>query len=134
MDDGASREYFLLVPFPPSVNTLIGKRYPPKDHKRCKEIAAAVANQACGGIPLTGGIEITYWFEKKDYRRWDIENMVKSLADGFTKGGLWNDDSQIDSSKQIRMHVNKKSGGWAYIHVKEISDICMLDDDTSKRA
>lgn len=52
--------------------------------------------------PFRGSVEIDVTFYEPDRRRRDIDNLEKSLLDGLTKGGVWEDDSQVRSVSKRR--------------------------------
>lgn len=73
-----------------------------------------------GGKTLTGPVHISVKFlfkhpsgTKKDARtrgafrttRPDLDNMVKGLLDGFSRAGLWEDDSQVVSLQLEKLNV-----------------------------
>ncbi len=125
------REYWIRLPFPPSLNSIMGMRRPDKYWMMIKERAAQVAFSLADGRPMTGGVAIRYFYKKNDLRRFDIENCSKVCCDGFTEGGLWTDDYQIDDSHCTRMPINP-GAGYVDIHIREISSISQFDQCSAK--
>jgi Holliday junction resolvase RusA-like endonuclease len=123
-----SAEYFIRLPFPPSINTKIGKRYPVREHVEASNRARQVAASISDGKPLTGSITVIYYMQKGDKRLYDLGNYQKVLDDAFTEGGLWVDDSLIDHSEQHRLPYVKDEA-WVYIHIIETDPMSGLAKD-----
>lgn len=128
-----NREFWIRLPFPPSLNSIIGMRRPDKYWTMTKERAAQVAFSLAGEAPITGGVAIRYFYKKNDLRRYDIENCSKAICDGFSIGGLWIDDYQIDDSHAVRMPVSPDAG-YVDIHIRVISERPLHDVDTDRMA
>lgn len=70
--------------------------------------------------PLTGRIAIVMSLHRKDQRKYDIDNNQKAMLDalGLEKGGLIQDDKQIDLILNVRGEVDKP--GYVRLWVYEI--------------
>ena len=111
----------LELPWPPSVNhyyrhvgprVLIsreGRRYREKIVSLLRENKVATYN---------GAVEINIEAYPPDKRRRDIDNLLKSLLDAFTHGGLWNDDSQV-CSLTIKKRESMPPNGMIYMEIKD---------------
>lgn len=119
--------WFIELPFPPSINTYMGKRFKPKLHKEYHQLAAQVGG-ATVEKTLTGSIEVDYFFQKGDLKRNDLSNFCKSLDDGFTAGGVWGDDSQIDHAHLHRL-PSVPNQPKVYVLIREVSPTCGIDQD-----
>lgn len=68
--------------------------YTPQRVKDWQNCVAATHRQTCEPVTLTGSIQLTLHFYRKDRRRVDLDNLIKAVMDGLT-GVAWADDSQI---------------------------------------
>ena len=127
------QEFVICLPFPPSVNSILGKRWPDAFWVECKERAHMVALSLADGKPFKGGLEVSYLLVKNDLRRYDIRNMVKCLDDGFNNA-LWVDDYQIDRAIEDRDFIDPELewGGSVYIYVREVREVPKYDQDYAK--
>lgn len=99
---------FLILPYPPSVNTYWGfsgsRRYLTTRAVAFKnEVFARYLESGYkpfGGIPL----EIKIKLHPKDNRIRDIDNGIKSLLDALCQAGIFTDDSQIQ-----KLEIEKSS-------------------------
>lgn len=111
----------MVLPFPPSLNTywrsvpgkgvLIsekGRQY----RSAVQALAIAQKWQRFGDSRLSVNIEA--W--APDKRRRDLDNMLKAALDALTHAGVWQDDSQIDELRIVRMPL---VGGMLKIQVQE---------------
>lgn len=72
-----------------------GRTYTPKRTKQAEEAIAWAYKAACANHQEQGDLSLTAVFCRSDKRRVDLDNLLKLLMDGLTKGGAWVDDSQI---------------------------------------
>jgi crossover junction endodeoxyribonuclease RusA len=71
------------------------------------------------GCPkIAGRLSMEIVFYPKDRRISDLDNRLKSLIDGMTHGGVYDDDSQIDDLRIMRREVQKP--GRMVITINEI--------------
>jgi crossover junction endodeoxyribonuclease RusA len=115
-------EAFLVLPWPPSVNsywrhsargTYIGK--PGREFR--KGALAAIAKEQ----PEPFGdsrVSVVIELRAPDRRRRDIDNHTKGICDALTHAKIIDDDSQIDLLKVIRGPIEKD--GAAYVTIEKI--------------
>lgn len=98
----------LLLPYPPSVNTLWrtwnGRTLlSAKGRTYRQAVLLAVLAQRGSGVPrLAGRLAVELYLTMPDKRIRDLDNCAKAGLDGLTHAGLWTDDSQIDRLTVIR--------------------------------
>lgn len=114
----------LELPWPPSVNhyyryvgprVLIsreGRRY------REKMISLLQENKV---KTYSGPVDISIEAYPPDNRRRDVDNLLKSLLDAFTHGGLVEDDSQV-CSLMIKKRQPMPPEGMIYMEIKEYDE------------
>ena len=95
---------------PPSVNHMYrgarGWRYLTADTIEFQTRISALMRDECQlKEPFTGSVAVFITFYTSNKRRWDIDNRVKALLDCLERGGIIQDDSQIDL-----LHVERKHG------------------------
>lgn len=126
-------DHWILLPFPPSVNTLYfqGPRHGQKFlSKKGKEYKAKAIELLANDYrePLTYNLKATYYFIPPDARTRDADNYIKAPSDALTASNFIEDDSQIRSfsatmlSKQLEY---KK--GMTIIHLEPY--ITSVDDE-----
>lgn len=107
----------LTLPFPPSVNTYwrhpttgrLAGRHLISDQGRAYRAAVAsrVEQLRYDGVlsrhPLSGRLSLFVSVSAPDNRRRDLDNLPKALFDALTHAGVWNDDSQIDELRILRL-------------------------------
>lgn len=101
----------LKLPVPLSVNSLYrtwkGRMLlSRKGREWCKAVIPMIKEQA-NGMYFTGRIAVEYSYAFKTNCKCDIFNYEKILSDCLTKARIWNDDSQIDDGRVIRLPVSK---------------------------
>lgn len=93
----------VVLPWPPSNNTVYrhsgGRHYISDKAKayyaRVDNIILAQRNAFGDGERL----EVEILAHPPDLRKRDLDNVLKACLDALTKGGLWQDDSQLDALK-----------------------------------
>lgn len=115
----------MRLPWPPSVNAIWrthGKAARLSEAARAyfRSAATAIAVQRAGRRFLGRvAVEIVLHAPNKRADR-DIDNRAKALLDACTKGGLWDDDSQVDVLIVLRSEI--REGGLAVVRVAELSE------------
>lgn len=73
-----------------------GWSFTPKRTIEAEEAVAAAWRAAAQGrwFPI-GALDMTVGFYLGDRRRKDVDNLLKTVLDGLTKGSAWSDDSQV---------------------------------------
>jgi crossover junction endodeoxyribonuclease RusA len=96
----------LVLPFPPSVNRywrhpssgrLAGRHLISEEGRRYRSAIQAIV--ASSHVPHTfHGHRVCVSLEviPPDRRKRDLDNLPKSIFDGLTHAGIWDDDGQID--------------------------------------
>jgi Holliday junction resolvase RusA-like endonuclease len=74
--------------------TRYGGAYTPKETVEFEQVIAAAWLEQQGATMLEGDIELFVAVSVVNMKK-DIDNLVKSIADGLTKAGAWHDDRQI---------------------------------------
>lgn len=106
---GCVTEFFLFLPFPPSVNGLYATDW--KTKRRFKSEAYALwlidAKKALDGQPkpekpIGGEVTVEYWFTFPDKRKRDLMNYEKAVTDLLVEQGYLIDDSQIRGARLDR--------------------------------
>lgn len=99
----------MVLPWPPSVNrywrNVQGRTLISEEGRRYRD---AVAGQALEHRwPKHGDKRLTVRIEAwvPDKRRRDLDNMLKAALDALTHAGVWDDDSQIDDLRIVRMPI-----------------------------
>lgn len=100
------------LPYPPSVNSYLAvfkgrKIKTTKAKEYCRLVSAALAAQSVRSFGESR-IEISINAYPPDWRRRDIDNIVKALFDSMGKAGLYDDDCQIDFYSVRRMGKEKQ--------------------------
>ncbi len=90
----------LILPWPPSGNhmwrhTAGNKHYLTEQARRYYAIVRQVVMTEGKVVNLNMDLEVTCTLRAPDKRRRDMDNAWKVIADGITKAGVWQDDSQI---------------------------------------
>lgn len=110
---------FLLLPYPPSVNTYWGfhghKRFLTDKAKAFKQEVAY--RFALSGYKGYGGqlLQLKVVLHPPDNRVRDIDNCIKSLLDAMCQAGMFTDDCQIHKLTVEKSSVAK--GGLCSIHL-----------------
>lgn len=109
----------LKLPWPPTANTYyrhVGAKV--LLSRSGRDYREAVQALLAGGFePLAGRVRVTLSCHAPDNRRRDLDNLTKGLLDSLTHAKIWNDDSQIDDLRIIRMPAIK--GGTVLVEVEE---------------
>lgn len=109
------------LPWPPSENTyrrVVPNRQGPVMSRKGRSYKAT----ACGIIranrynrELAGRLEVEIMLRPPDRRKRDIDNTLKALLDAMQAGGVYLDDSQIDSLHVQRCEPVKDGMVWVEI-------------------
>lgn len=115
----------LTLPYPPSGNhmwkhTRAGTHYLTDTAKRYYADVAEVFLLSHQKGVLTGKLHVEIDVYPPDRRRRDLDNLCKTLFDGCTKAGVWEDDSQIHKLVVEKMDVVKD--GRVSVRVTTISN------------
>ena len=99
--------YKFTVPWPPSVNmwtrSFKGRSILTKKGRQYRvDLASHMTALKLNNEGLEGDLEVKMTLNPPTLRRYDIDNFCKSLFDGLTKVGFWNDDEQI-----VDLHIKK---------------------------
>lgn len=109
-----TRQITLLLPYPPSVNSLFpGKqrRYKSKAYEAwIREARSMLMQQDCS-VTFDKPVEVEYRFGKPDKRKRDLDNIFKGPNDFLVSSGIIADDSLI----------HRISGEWADIEGCEVT-------------
>jgi crossover junction endodeoxyribonuclease RusA len=117
-----SDAYSITLPYPPSVNgywrSFRGRQIISKRGREYREQVVAAVLSNVNRRKFEGRLEVVAELWVPDRRRRDIDNALKALLDSATHAGLWNDDSQIDDLRVIR--VGYTPGGLVVLRIKEL--------------
>lgn len=101
----------LKLPVPLSVNSIYrawkGRMLLSKKGREWAKLVIPMIREQANGMYFTGRIAVEYRYAFKTNAKCDIFNYEKILSDCLTKAGIWNDDSQIDDGRVIRLPVCK---------------------------
>lgn len=118
----------VLVPFPPSVNTM----YPTVGKKRVLSeagkkyydgFAECVAKVLGGAQPpkWEGSIKVNiHIYAPKDGRKHDLDNLLKALLDGLVKSYVIVDDNNITELHVEKEYSDSKKKKYVFLEVEEI--------------
>jgi crossover junction endodeoxyribonuclease RusA len=73
----------------------VGVVYTPKTSKDYQKKISLAVRGATPARGLLGPFRVSAAFHRATRRRVDIDNLFKSVLDGITRSGLWEDDSQV---------------------------------------
>ena len=109
----------LELPWPPSVNNYWihrgrGTFISDAGIMFIKSVKVAIV-QAKLYKPMLGKLHVSIKLFPPDKRRRDIDNVLKSILDALTKGGLMEDDSQV---KRLDVEMLESLGGCVEVYVK----------------
>lgn len=112
------------LPMPPSVNsyyrTFRGRMLiSAKGREYRNEVAGNMLQCDRSKLPFTGRIRVNIAFYPPDKRRRDLDNLYKGLLDALTHAGVWQDDSQIDDLRIVRM-AETEAEGMVFVQVESI--------------
>lgn len=92
----------LWLPYPPSSNNntavVNGRRISSRQYRAWRAKAERDARILSDGAKIVGPYRITYTAQRPDWRRRDVENLPKSLADALQAAGVIRDDCDCLSS------------------------------------
>lgn len=95
----------LELPYPPSTNHYYRRVGPrtliSREGRRFRERVCSML-RASGVRPLAGRLRVEIDVNPPDRRRRDLDNLLKSLLDAIQHGGVYGDDSQIESLTIVR--------------------------------
>lgn len=119
----------LELPWPPSVNHYyrhVGPRVliSREGRQYREQVIAKIRNQLPG--VFTGQAELHAEFYPPDYRRRDLDNLLKCVLDTLQHAGLYKDDSQIAKITAIK-HEPMPPDGMAYIRITPWKDDKITD-------
>lgn len=90
------------LPYPPSSNNntavVNGRRISSRQYRAWRAKAERDARVLSDGLKVTGPYHIRYVAQRPDWRRRDVENLPKSLADALQAAGVIRDDADCLSS------------------------------------
>jgi len=116
----------LKLPWPPTVNHYykrtakgqvigeVGKKY--------RAIVAGELLVNWRREPLEGRLSVMVTAHAKDARKRDLDNLHKCLLDALEKGGLYENDSQIDDLRIVRGPKSETGEGYLVVRVWEYPD------------
>lgn len=107
----------LTLPYPPSANSYwrhptsgrgAGKHLISEEGRTYRRLVDdAVEQLRYEGLlsrhPLSTRLSVFLTVSAPDNRRRDLDNLPKALFDALTHSGVWNDDSQIDEIRILRI-------------------------------
>jgi len=118
----------ITLPFPPSTNTywrsigrgrvIISKRG--REYREEVVYACIVERGAINPAPMEGRLVVSIEAFAPDKRRRDLDNMLKAVLDALEHAKIYENDSQIDDLRIVRMPSGKP--GKIVISVEEIDD------------
>lgn len=109
------------LPWPPSVNHYwrrVGSRTLISKEGRLFRKRVVAMLSVHRSEPLTGRLHVRVFAHPPDRRRRDLDNITKALLDALERGGVYEDDSQIDRLVVERGEVIK--GGKAIVEITEV--------------
>jgi crossover junction endodeoxyribonuclease RusA len=105
----------ITLPYPPSINhywrQFRGRSILSRDGRAYRDLAVGVAtdwrrlNGVTGAIPGRLAVHIAAY--PPDGRRRDVDNIPKAVLDALKHAEVYEDDSQIDDLRIVRMAVEK---------------------------
>ena len=100
----------LVLPIPPANNRYYrhagGRTYLSGEARRYKSL---VAGARLVNETITGPVSITISVYARDKRRRDLDGYPKAIFDALTFAKIWNDDSQVDEMRVVRMPHDRKN-------------------------
>jgi len=110
----------MVLPWPPSVNhywrNVGGKTLISAKGREYRDAVRILAIDESWPIHADKRLAVTIEAWVPDKRRRDLDNMLKAALDALTHAGVWEDDSQIDDLRIVRMPV----GGMLKIEAIEV--------------
>ena len=101
----------IALPWPPSVNKYYRVvRGRPIISREGRIYRGLVAMEMLGRGKIEGRLKVVVEAHPPDGRRRDLDNLNKALLDALQNGGAYEDDSQIDDLRVIRMPPAPKLG------------------------
>ncbi len=114
----------LTLPYPPSVNryyrNVRGRTLISAQGRAYRRMVADCVFLARAAKRLEGRLVVQVEVQPPDRRRRDIDNLGKSLFDSLQHAGVYNDDSQIDDLRIVRLPPT--TGGIVTVKIREISN------------
>ena len=120
--------YEITLPFPPSTNTYwraIGRgrviiSAKGREFREEAVYTAMIERGAIDAEPMEGRLKVFIEAFPPDKRRRDLDNMLKAVLDALEHAKIYENDSQIDDLRIVRMPSGKP--GKVVISVEEIDD------------
>lgn len=110
----------LTLPYPPTSNhnTMVakGRRISSPKYRAWRTLAEISIRAQSQGQTVPGLYSISYFAERPDKRRRDLENLPKSLSDALQSAGLLADDANCERST-ISWLEGVSTKGCAVVHV-----------------
>ena len=108
------------LPWPPSVNTYLpvsrsGHKYMTE---RGKEFRAAVCEIVGTVLPMRGRLRMSIELSPPTRRKFDVDNYAKAICDSLELANVYDDDSQIDELRIVRLPVVR--GGAADVVIEPV--------------
>jgi Holliday junction resolvase RusA-like endonuclease len=82
------------LPWPPSVNSFLGKRYTPKQVIRFRAEAMGDIRRQIGDTAASGRVRIHLALTPPDDKEADSDNYLKATIDAIKRAGVIKDDSR----------------------------------------
>jgi crossover junction endodeoxyribonuclease RusA len=94
------------LPYPPSVNAMWrsvrGRSILSAKGRAYYQLATLKIVEQSAGAAMPGRLAVRIKAYPPDNRRRDLDNLFKATLDALTKGGVYEDDSQIDVLEIVR--------------------------------
>jgi crossover junction endodeoxyribonuclease RusA len=118
--------YQISLPFPPTVNTYwrhVGRKVLISAEGRSYRatVMAQVLTAGRDGLPMAGRLSVGIMVAPPDKRRRDLDNLMKALLDALGHAGVYEDDSQIDELRIVRIAATE--GGRVLVTVQPMESM-----------
>lgn len=118
----------VFLPWPPSVNTYWRSvPWPPRrprkvrvlisDRGRAYRLRVALLLRKHRGAFAASPVDVHLVAHPADRRRFDLDNLPKSILDAVTKAGVWDDDSQV--ARLLVERGDRMPGGAVFLAIRE---------------
>jgi len=103
--------YQITLPWPPSNNRYYrynrGRTHISAEGQAYRAQVAEIIKASLLDIMTASSLRVRIECHMPDRRRRDLDNLQKAAFDALTKAGFWQDDSQVNDYRVLRMPVFK---------------------------